>query len=88
MIHSSIFVSGIHKYFGSALAVHLKCHLIFKAFFRNGFVSLDALVTLLADLGLVGNVGSVLVGVDLGHLGKFDRLCHARKMGNQMLIRF
>ncbi len=44
-------------------------------------MSLDALVTLLADLGLVGDVGSVLVGVDLGRLGSFDRLCHARKNG-------
>ncbi len=53
-----------------------KCHLIFEAFFRNGFVSLDALVTLLADLGLVGDVGGV--HVDLVRLGSFDRLLHAR----------
>ncbi len=41
-------------------------------------MSLDALVTLLAGLGLVGDVGSVLVGVDLIRLGSFDRLRRAR----------
>ncbi len=41
-------------------------------------MSLDALVTLLAGLGLVGDVGSVLVGVDLVRLGSFDRLRRAR----------
>jgi hypothetical protein len=40
-------------------------------------VSLVALVTLLAGLGLVGDVGSVH-GVDLVRLGSLDRLCHAR----------
>ncbi len=41
-------------------------------------MSLDALVTLLAGLGLVGDVGNVLVGVDLVRLGSFDRLRCAR----------
>jgi len=41
-------------------------------------VSLDAVVTLLAGLGLVGDVGSVLVGIYLVRLGSFDRLRHAR----------
>ncbi len=41
-------------------------------------MSLDAVVTLLAGLGLVGDVGSVLVGIDLVRLGSFDRLRHAR----------
>jgi hypothetical protein len=41
-------------------------------------VSLDALVTLLAGLGLVVDVGSVLVVVDLVCLGSFDRLRRAR----------
>ncbi len=45
--------------------------------FRS-FVSLDALVTLLADRGLVGDVGGILVGIDLVRLGSFDRLRHAR----------
>jgi hypothetical protein len=49
----------------SVVDVHLKCHLVFEAF--DGFVSLDALVTLLADRGLVGDVGSVH-GVDLVRL--------------------
>ncbi len=49
----------------------------FRSFFRNGFVSLDALVTLLADRGLVVDVGSVH-GVDLVRLGSFDQLRHAR----------
>ncbi len=48
---------------------------MFKVF--DGFVSLDALVTLLADRGLVGDVGSVY-GVDLVRLGSLNRLCHAR----------
>ena len=39
-------------------------------------MSLDALVTLLADRGLVGDVGGV--HVDLVRLGSFDRLWHAR----------
>ncbi len=39
-------------------------------------MSLDALVTLLADRGLVGDVGGV--HVDLVRLGSLDRLCHAR----------
>ncbi len=51
-----------------------KCHLMFKVF--DGFVSLYALVTLLADRGLVGNVGGV--HVDLVRLGSFDRLRRAR----------
>ena len=54
-----------------------KCHLIFEAFFQNGFVSLDALVMLLAGLGPVGDVGS-FHGGDLVRLGSFDRLRHAR----------
>ncbi len=32
-------------------------------------MSIDALVTLLADRGLVGDVGGVLVGIDLVRLG-------------------
>jgi hypothetical protein len=68
------------------MAVHLKCHLIFEAFFQNGFVSLDALVTLLVGLGPVGDVGSVPVGADpVGadpvRLGSLDRLRQARKNG-------
>ena len=39
-------------------------------------MSLDAFVTLLADRGLVGNVGGV--HVDLVRLGSFDRLRRAR----------
>ena len=55
---------------------------MFKVF--DGFVSLDALVTLFADRGLVGDAGSVH-GVDLVRLGSLNRLCHARN--NQMLIK-
>jgi hypothetical protein len=40
-------------------------------------VSFDALVTLLAGLGPVGDVGSVHGG-DLIRLGSFDQLRHAR----------
>jgi hypothetical protein len=100
MIHSSLFVSGIHNIFvnlfvvynvdATTFVVFLKCHLIFEAFFRNGLVSFDALVTLLAGLGPVGDVGSV----DLVRHGSLDRLWFIfgfvtlETMGNQMLIRF
>ncbi len=57
-------------------------------------LTFEAFVTLLAGLGLVGDVGGVLVGVDLDRLGSFDRLWFIfgfvmlETMGNQMLIRF
>ena len=56
------------------------------------FASLDALATLLAGLGLIGDVGGVSVGVDLDRLGSFDWLWFIfgfvmlEKMGNQTLI--
>ncbi len=64
--------------YGSDLAVYLKMSTTFGVIYRRSFkmsfdfrsfVSLDALVTLLADRGLVGDVGGVLVGIDLVRLG-------------------
>jgi hypothetical protein len=62
----------------------------FGVSYRRLFVSLDALVPLLAGLGPVGDVGSV----DLVRHGSLDRLWFIfvfvmlETMGNQMLIRF
>ena len=78
------------------MTTYIVISLTFEAFFQKPqwFASLDALATLLAGLGLVGDVGGVLVGVDLDRLGSFDRLWFIfgfvmlETMGNQMLIRF
>jgi hypothetical protein len=68
MSHLSLFVSGIHIniYVDLSTLASFKCHLIFEAF--DGFVSPDAFVTLLADRGLVGDVGGVLIDIDLVRL--------------------
>ena len=78
------------------MTTYIVISLTFEAFFQKPqwFASLDALATLLAGLGLIGDVGGILVGVDLDRLGSFDRLWFIfgfailEKMGNQMLIRF